>query len=107
MANEFDVYLTGQADPIRVAVKYPDMIVAEREAPACGVPADPSLAPMALTAVWVWCALRRMGGLGVGTYHEFMAALDDLVTVKRPASLDGEVGELADPTAPAVPTASP
>jgi hypothetical protein len=105
MANEFDVYLAGQTAPIRVAVKYPDMIVAEREAPACGVPADPSLAPMALTAVWVWCALRRMGGLGVGTYHEFITALDDLVAVKKAATV-GEP-QLADPTPPAVSTASP
>lgn len=104
MANDFDVYLVGQPDPIRVSVKYPDMIVAEREAPACGVPADPSLAPMALTAVWVWCALRRMGGLGVGTYHEFLAALDDLVAVKQP---DDQAVAIADPTTPAGSTPSP
>lgn len=103
MANAYDVYLTGQDDPIRVEVKYPDMIVAEREAPGCGVPTDPSIAPMALTAVWVWCALRRMGGLGVGTYHEFISALDDMDAVKQ----EPEVGALGDPTQPAGPTASP
>lgn len=106
MASEFDVYLTGQPAPIRVTVKYPDMVVAEREAPSCGVPSDPSLAPMAITAVWVWCALRRMGGLNVGTYHEFMTALDDLVTIKGGGGGDGEVA-LADPTAQVASTGSP
>lgn len=105
MANEYDVYLAGQPDPIRVAVKYPDMVVAEREAPACGVPSDPSLAPIAITTVWVWCALRRMGGLGVGSYHEFMAAFDDLVPVSRTTA--APTAAIADPTPPAASTSSP
>lgn len=108
----YRVTLTDRPDPIDVEVKFIDMCVAESEAPRHGIPADPSLTPMSLSLVWVWCALRRMGA-GVGEFQHFRNdLLDDLETVRTDDTAgDGAaavgVMSAADPTLPAGSTDSP
>lgn len=91
MANRYLVTLTDRPAPVTVDVKFPDMVVAETEAPRNGI-ADASLQPLAITQVWVWCALRRQGE-HVGTFAEFRTILDDLENVK-------DEGPTLDPTQP-------
>jgi hypothetical protein len=110
----YRVHLTDRPDPVDVDVKFIDMCVAESEAPRHGIPNDPSLTPMSLSLVWVWCALRRMGE-GVGEFQHFRNnLLDDLETVRTDTPGDdtdagAAVGVLggADPTPPAGSTDSP
>lgn len=107
--QKYRVTLTDRPDPIVVDVKFIDMCVAESEAPRHGIPTDPSLTPMSLSLVWVWCALRRMGA-GVGEFGAFRSTLlDDLETIKVDDTDDGAVGVMsaADPTPPAGFTDSP
>lgn len=105
--QRYRVTLTDRPDPIEVEVKFLDMCVAESEAPRHGIPADPSLTPLSLSLVWVWCALRRMGA-GVGEFQTFKTTLlDDLEPIRADGSTDVEAAALADPTPPAEHTASP
>jgi hypothetical protein len=98
--QKYRVHLTDRPDPVDVDVKFVDMCVAESEAPRHGIPSDPSLTPLSLSLVWVWCALRRSGA-GVGEFQHFKTVLlDDLETVK------GD-NPTADPTPPAGLTDSP
>ena len=109
--QKYRVHLTDRPDPVDVDVKFIDMCVAESEAPRHGIPADPSLTPMSLSLVWVWCALRRMGA-GVGEFQHFRNdLLDDLETVRddtadpNPSAAGGVAA--MDPTQPAGSTDSP
>lgn len=110
--QKYRVHLTDRPDPVVVDVKFIDMCVAESEAPRHGIPSDPSLTPMSLSLVWVWCALRRMGE-GVGEFQNFRnTLLDDLETIKddaagTPDDVAGSVVAGMDPTPPAVLTGSP
>lgn len=108
--QKYRVILTDRPDPIDVDVKFVDMCVAESEAPRHGIPSDPSLTPMSLTLVWVWCALRRMGA-GVGEFQHFRTTLlDDLEGVTPTdaiAAIAGDPVSGLDPTLPAAPTGSP
>lgn len=99
--QSYRVKLTDRPDPVDVDVKFIDMCVAESEAPRHGIPTDPTLTPMSLSLVWVWCALRRMGA-GVGEFQHFRnELLDDLETVRDTTPDDpAAVGVMsgADPT---------
>lgn len=111
--QKYRVRLTDRPDPVDVDVKFVDMCVAESEAPRHGIPTDPTVTPMTLSLVWVWCALRRMGA-GVGEFQNFRnVLLDDLETVNDASAVAGADGVLtlsgeqvggADPTLPAAPT---
>lgn len=101
--QKYRVILTDRPDPVDVEVKFLDMCVAESEAPRHGIPSDPTLTPMSLSLVWVWCALRRMGA-GVGEFQHFRnVLLDDLETIRDAGDDADAVGVMsaADPTPPA------
>lgn len=98
--QKYRVTLNDRPDPIEVEVKFIDMCVAETEAPRHGIPTDPTLTPMSLSLVWIWCALRRMGS-GVGEFQHFRGdLLDDVDSLNAAAAAVVEGDPAADPTPP-------
>lgn len=101
----YTVHLTTQPDPIPVTVLHTDQLVAEMTAPRLGLPVMPDEAPLHMTTLYVWCALRRMG-LNPGEWQEFKTqTLIGFEAVRDPDT--GEEGTALDPTQPGHGTESP
>lgn len=98
--EQFDVYLNPvdpDAPPDRVAVRWADQLLAEREGPRHGL-TDMKAQKLHFVTYWCWAAMVREGNYA-GDFQQFMNVdLAGIVPVKEAAPVD--------PTA-AVPPGSP
>jgi len=103
----FDVYLEPdvEGDPPlehRVEVRHGDMLRGELECGKQGI-GSPKVVPLAVTTVWVWCALAREGIVSV-PFQEFREKVIQLAAVKDAphdgAMTDGNGAVEVPPTMP-------